>query len=291
MMMIGATLADYPGYTIPTEPDVIIWKEPEQDRLFQEKEGHKVHVQFQMPDDEYVPLSDLPIVYLNGIKFHRQGKQPRAMDLDRFKKITRSSNGQLSCKGGKKAAAEHEQRMLDHARMSHDFTGFIGEQNLDLVKTIFQSKYPRYNGRDAPLNYNELLEVPDLTNLDPDNWFEKELVRCEHDEDGECLTKLKDLIEDEPHFLSNIFVEPVVVDEADDLPGKEWSDEELEEQRLKNIRNMFRSQGNVKIGCCNGLPYNSSKRCCCRRIPFDKDKKFCCAIDVSTINKPACRTN
>ena len=62
MMMIGATLADYPGYTIPTEPDVIIWKEPEQDRLFQEKEGHKVHVQFQMPDDEYVPLSDLPIV-------------------------------------------------------------------------------------------------------------------------------------------------------------------------------------------------------------------------------------
>ena len=79
--------------------------------------------------------------------------------------------------------------------------------------------------------------------------------------------------------------------EADDLPGKEWSDEELEEQRLKNIRNMFRSQGNVKIGCCNGLPYNSSKRCCCRRIPFDKDKKFCCAIDVSTINIPACRTN
>ena len=71
--------------------------------------------------------------------------------------------------------------------------------------------------------------------------------------------------------------------EADDLPGKEWTEAELEEQRLSNIRKMFRSQSNVKIGCCNGLPYNSSKRCCCRRIPFDKDKKFCCAIDVRQI--------
>ena len=36
-----------------------------------------------------------------------------------------------------------------------------------------------------------------------------------------------------------------------------------------------------KIGCCNGVPYNSSKRCCCRRVAFDKDSKFCCAINVS----------
>merc|ERR1712113_1005622 len=40
-MMIGAVMADYPGYTIPTEPDVIIWKEPEQDRIFQENEVTK----------------------------------------------------------------------------------------------------------------------------------------------------------------------------------------------------------------------------------------------------------
>lgn len=281
MMMIGAVMADYPGYTIPTEPDVIIWKEPEQDRIFQENEGHKEYVKFQLPDDEYVPLSDLPIVYLNGIKFHRQGKQPRANDLDRFKKITRSSNGQLSCKGGKKAAEEHAAHMHQHARMmANDAVQFIGEHNnLDLVKTIFQTKYPRYNGRDAPLNYDELLEIPDLTNLEPDNWYEEELVRCEQDEDGECVENLINQLDDEPHFLSDVFVQPVVIEEADDLPGKQWSDEELEEQRLKNIRNMFRSQGNVKIGCCNGLPYNSSKRCCCRRIPFDKDKKFCCAID------------
>jgi len=36
---------------------------------------------------------------------------------------------------------------------------------------------------------------------------------------------------------------------------------------------------NPPIGCCNGVPYNSSKRCCCRRASFDKETKFCCAID------------
>lgn len=34
-----------------------------------------------------------------------------------------------------------------------------------------------------------------------------------------------------------------------------------------------------QVGCCNGLPYNSNKRCCCRRASFDKDTKFCCAVN------------
>lgn len=34
-----------------------------------------------------------------------------------------------------------------------------------------------------------------------------------------------------------------------------------------------------QIGCCNGSPYNSNKRCCCRRASFDKDTKFCCAVN------------
>jgi hypothetical protein len=36
-----------------------------------------------------------------------------------------------------------------------------------------------------------------------------------------------------------------------------------------------------QVGCCNGLPYNSNKRCCCRRASFDKDSKFCCAVNGS----------
>jgi hypothetical protein len=49
--------------------------------------------------------------------------------------------------------------------------------------------------------------------------------------------------------------------------------------RLKRLKNQFYTQEKVKIGCCNGVPYNSKKRCCCRRVSFDKDKKFCCAIN------------
>lgn len=34
-----------------------------------------------------------------------------------------------------------------------------------------------------------------------------------------------------------------------------------------------------QVGCCNGQPYNTNKRCCCRRASFDKETKFCCAVD------------
>lgn len=38
-------------------------------------------------------------------------------------------------------------------------------------------------------------------------------------------------------------------------------------------------QPSPPVGCCNGVPYNASKRCCCRRASFDKETKFCCALD------------
>jgi len=34
-----------------------------------------------------------------------------------------------------------------------------------------------------------------------------------------------------------------------------------------------------QVGCCNGIPYNTNRRCCCRRASFDKDSKFCCAVN------------
>lgn len=282
-LMIGATLADYPGYTIPTNPQMTIWKLPEQEQAFENLEGQKEYVKYQMPDDEFVPVSDLPVVFLNGIKFHRQGKQPRPHDLERFRKITRSSNGQLSCKGGKEAKEAHKEHMQARSHvMQMDHVEFIGvnPKKLDLVKTIFQTKYPRYNGRDAPLKYNELLVIPDLTNLEPQN--EEEWKMIQNDwvprEEGEYDPEAEEEeFYEEVHFPSEEYRDPVVVDEEDDR--EDLTDEELEEIRLAELKKMFKSQANAKIGCCNGLPYNSSKRCCCRRIPFDKDKKFCCAIN------------
>merc|ERR1712062_678482 len=103
------------------------------------------------------------------------------------------------------------------------------------------------------MGFDELFKKEDLTHLEPENEFDFEEIE----------------------FPSDEFISPVIVDEE----AEPMSDAELEEQRLKNLKSRFRSQQNVKIGCCNGLPYNSSKRCCCRRIPFDKERKFCCAIN------------
>lgn len=270
-ILIGAVVADYPGYTIPNEPNHIEWAAKDHARDFKKFELGKDFVKYQMPDDEYVPIEDLPIVYLNGIKFHRQGKQPKHDLLDRFRKITRSKDGHLKCKGNNKAKMHQEEHASEmHHENPHEFIG-IGERQLDLVRTIFQTKYPRYNGRDVPLPYNELVQADlDLTNLEPENSFEFEFTHGDvrEEEEGEVF--------EEVNFPSEEFITPFIIDEDQEDPVSEADYEQI---RLDNLKALFKSQSKVKIGCCNGLPYNSSKRCCCRRIPFDKERKFCCAIN------------
>ena len=61
-ILIGAVVADYPSYTIPNEPDIIDWGSPFDRQAFRQNELGKDFVRFQMPDDEYVPIEDLPIV-------------------------------------------------------------------------------------------------------------------------------------------------------------------------------------------------------------------------------------
>jgi len=69
-------------------------------------------------------------------------------------------------------------------------------------------------------------------------------------------------------------------EELEEPPQNEQEESlDAEELRLQRIKRKFYAQENVKIGCCNGQPYNTKKRCCCRRVSFDKDKKFCCAIN------------
>lgn len=79
----------------------------------------------------------------------------------------------------------------------------------------------------------------------------------------------------EVNFPNPEYIQPLIVDEGEEP----MTEAEMEAIRLRNLKSQFKTQDKVKIGCCNGLPYNSSKRCCCRRIPFDKEHKFCCAIN------------
>jgi hypothetical protein len=275
LLMGSLVQADYPGYTIPNEPQHLAWAQSSDELAFDRIEGKKEFVKYQMPDDEYVPIDHLPIVFLNGIKFHRQGKQPKQDMLDRFRKITRSSDGHLKCKGQTKAKL-HQEHHQSHQMANDVPAGFIGmeHRNLDLISTIFQTKYPRYNGRDAPLPYDELVKVDDLTNLEPENEYEFKMINdVQVREEGEFEEEEEEYIE--VNFPNPEYIQPYIVDEGEEP----ITEAEIEAIRLRNLKSSFKTQDKVKIGCCNGLPYNSSKRCCCRRIPFDKEHKFCCAIN------------
>ena len=90
---------------------------------------------------------------------------------------------------------------------------FIGmeHRNLDLISTIFQTKYPRYNGRDAPLPYDELVKVDDLTNLEPENEYEFALINndVEVREEGEEYEEEEFL---EVNFPNPEYIQPLIVD-------------------------------------------------------------------------------
>ena len=149
---------------------------------------------------------------MNGIKFHRQGKQPKQDMLDRFRKITRSSDGHLKCKGQTKAKL-HQEHHQHNPQMQNDAV-FIGmeHRNLDLISTIFQTKYPRYNGRDAPLPYDELVKVDDLTNLEPENEYEFALINndVEVREEGEDYEDEEEFLE--VNFPNPEYIQPLIVD-------------------------------------------------------------------------------
>jgi hypothetical protein len=284
LVLLGSCVANYNPYTIPSENVNLEWVDTNNFMDFIVNEGDKSFVKYQAPDDEYVPIQDLPIVFLNGIKFHRQGKQPRPGTLERFQKLTRTTNGKLICE---------DQELVKEERRNHrDRETPRGEDRLDarsgidLAGAMFQTTYPRYNGRDAPLPYDELQKIDiDFSHLNPESEEEEQI--SEHPNlDFANLDPLQGGMQ------SDVFMEPqednaVIMNLASQYEGDLDMEPQTEEERqldrealrLKRLKSQFYQQEKVKIGCCNGVPYNSKKRCCCRRVSFDKDKKFCCAIN------------
>lgn len=286
-VLLGVVCGSYPTYTIPLDNIQLEWANQDNMMEFLEHENAKPFVRYQSPDDEYVPIVDLPIVYLNGHKFHRQGKLPRPNMLDRFTKSTRTTTGQMVCSGADDAA-EHRRLMKqekeDKAPRDNKGLGNIVARKLDVSARLFQAEYPRYNGQLAPLPYNELTKPGmNLAALEPLNDEEQEISR----------NPLLDFVELDPlqgGMASDVFFEPaedmsliasLVDEETIDFEPRTAEEREMDREalRLKKLSNSFYKQEKVQIGCCNGTPYNSKKRCCCRRVSFDKDQKFCCAIN------------
>jgi hypothetical protein len=300
--LVATALADYPAYTIPSIPAKLEWKDEISKKSFQEENQGKEYVDFQMPDDDFVPIEDLPVVYLNGIKFHRQGKDAYPLALERFRKLTRSSDGKLECKGAQEAK-QHKKEHLGEKHMRHQVL-MANDVGLDLSAVIYETKYPRYNGKDVPLPYNELLQRDvDLSHLEPET-EDEEYVMTHSDTVGTLQAWPSDTFvepEIDNSLLDEVMMEEIVGSEPSSDPfGVEealaaitpaqpsisfFEDEEVsapddvEKERLARLQRRFLSQESVKIGCCNGTPYKANKRCCCRRVSFDKEKKFCCAIN------------
>jgi len=287
-LLLGTVVANYNTYTIPIDSDLeFTWSSSDNFMEYIAMEGDKEHVKYQAPDDEYVPIDDLPIVYLNGIRFHRQGKEPRPGSLERFRKMTRSSSGKLVCQDQKLVKEERVKEKVKFHKKEEELSD-PRLRGLDLSAKIFQTiQYPRYNGRLAPLPYDELMTPSvDLSDMDPENEEEKEVSQnptldLAHLSPSDGFPS-EEFIEpeDDDEKIAQMAMDMVDVEELNEPPENEeeeaLSDEEL---RLKRLKKKFYAQENVKIGCCNGQPYNTKKRCCCRRVSFDKDKKFCCAIN------------
>jgi hypothetical protein len=283
-VLLGTCLANYNPYTIPSENVSLEWVDSNNFMEFIANEGDKPFVKYQAPDDEYVPIQQLPIVFLNGIKFHRQGKQPRPGTLERFQKLTRTTNGKLICEDSEQAKEERQTHRTRSRNKEEKPEG--RSHGVDLAAAMFATNYPRYNGRGAPLPYDELQKLDlDFSDLNPTNDQEAQ-IQSSPNLDFANLDPLQGGMQ------SDVFIEPqdddtVIMNLAssisDDIDMEPQTEEEMaldrEALRLKRLKNQFYQQEKVKIGCCNGVPYNSKKRCCCRRVSFDKDKKFCCAIN------------
>lgn len=289
-VLLGSCLASYSTYTIPQENAILEWHDTDNMMDFLEKESHKEYVQYQAPDDQYVPIAELPIVFLNGIKFRRQGKLPRPGTLERFQKLTRTNEGKLVCHDAELVREEKQKRNRNLMEMDVPKDSIAPRRaGLDLAGAMFQANYPRYNGRAAPLPYNELEQIDDLSNLVPEN-EEEEQIQNNPTLDLTDIDPLHEGMESEVGFaepaeddvtIMNLASVGLINMEGVDMEPQTEEESQLdrEELRLIRLKKQFYQQEKIKIGCCNGQPYNSKKRCCCRRVSFDKDKKFCCAIN------------
>ncbi|CAG5110187.1 Oidioi.mRNA.OKI2018_I69.chr2.g4614.t1.cds [Oikopleura dioica] len=166
-------------YILKIEPaEVVFPQDAEERQQYEETFSKSNYTKYQFPDYVNVPLSELGVVYYNGIPFYRQGVQTAPQyDISLAGPNTRSSIKDEKCPGKPKAAKKEPAEEPEESVMQFDV-------------------------------------------------------------------------------------------------GVNWEPEEPEEKPEKEEKEEVH-----QIGCCNGMPYNTNKRCCCRRASFNKDEKFCCAIN------------
>lgn len=79
---------------------------------------------------------------MNGLKFHRQGKQPRPSDLERFQKMTRTTSGKLICEDAEKARSDRGRGFMPNDAPVFDdgFRSSGPKKGFDMIAREFQVK-------------------------------------------------------------------------------------------------------------------------------------------------------
>lgn len=230
--------------------------------LIKKDSEEKPFLKYYYSSQKFVPTQELNVVYLNGMKFFQQGEEVQPETKSWWQADTRSAN-KVQCEGRldqKLYQMEHRvaKGRQSSTTMANDFVTF---DDLDAADTSGGIRGGRRRGGPTPKR-----KAARAQNLQiPQNSFD--FARTGGDLVSNSGIDLAALFADTTDFT------------IDDIPTTTTSNPTTTQATDVTTDAVVIETRYPKIGCCNGVPYNSSKRCCCRRVAFNKDDKFCCAIN------------
>lgn len=233
--------------------------------LIKKKSEEKPFLKYYYSSQKFVPTQELNVVYLNGMKFFQQGEETQPEIKSWWQADTRSAN-KVQCEGRLDQKLYQMEHRVVKAResattMANDFVTF---DDLDAPDTDTSGGIKGGRRRGGPTPKRKAARQSLQVQI-PQNSFD-------------FARTGGDLLANSGIDLAALFAD-TTDSTTDDTPPSTTSSQTTTQSTDVTTDAVVIETRYPKIGCCNGVPYNSSKRCCCRRVAFDKDAKFCCAIN------------
>lgn len=232
--------------------------------MIEQKTKDKPYLKYYYSSEKFVPTQELNVVYLNGMKFFQQGGENQPEIKNWWTADTRSAN-KVQCEGRldqKLYQMEHRGDKTSTSTMANDFITF------DQTGTDPAAAPDRLGGGGGGRGSRPTPKRKAARQAVPQDSFD--FARTGGDLLSASGIDLAALFGDS----AGVTADGGVVNADVSSTTSQTTTTTTTDTSAVVIETRF-----PKIGCCNGVPYNSSKRCCCRRVAFDKDAKFCCAIN------------
>jgi len=245
------------------------------------------YVKYQYPSEKFVPLDELGVIFLNGMKFYHQGSEmlPSNKSEVTVKKAQTRTSRIMECEG----KADFKEYKRTHGRT----TALSGSQ-LPAVTTVTTPMDTETTAGFDFSNWDALFEddfQETMSERKRENAAQAAKDKDQKKNQKGNNEKSNDVSDSEEIEKTGAFDESaarsVVDKDLADFFASYFNDEKTTLASAKPTTAATTTSTttdavvvpNHHIGCCNGVPYNRNKRCCCRRQAFDKEKKFCCAIN------------